>query len=68
MTTFLAIAENSTLEFASFRCEAKGKLEQVDGKLVMSEIHLKPIVVIHEEIHKNKAVRIIKKAEDACLI
>ena len=25
MTTFLAIAENSTLEFTSFSCQAKGK-------------------------------------------
>jgi peroxiredoxin-like protein len=68
MTTFLAIAEHSTLEFFSFKCEAIGKLEGVDGKLVMSEIHLKPTVVIHEEVHKNKAIRIVKKAEDACLI
>ncbi|MEP7269461.1 MAG: OsmC family protein [Saprospiraceae bacterium] len=68
MTTFLAIAENSTLEFASFSCQAKGKLEMVEGKLMMSEIQLKPTVVIHNEIHRNKAMRILKKAEDACLI
>jgi organic hydroperoxide reductase OsmC/OhrA len=34
----------------------------------MSEIHLKPKVVIHNEAHRDKAIRIIKKAEDACLI
>jgi peroxiredoxin-like protein len=68
MTTFLAIAENSTLEFAHFSCEAKGKLEQIEGKLVMSEILLKPTVVIHNEQYKDKAMRIVKKAEDACLI
>ena len=68
MTTFLAIAENSTLDFASFSCASKGKLEMIDGKFVMSEILLKPTVVIHNEIHRNKATRILKKAEDACLI
>jgi peroxiredoxin-like protein len=68
MTTFLAIAENSTLDFISFSCGSKGKLEMVDGKLIMSEIHLKPKVVIHNEAHRDKAIRIIKKAEDACLI
>lgn len=68
MTTFLAIAENSTLDFVKFSCEAKGKLEMVDGKLLMTEILLKPTVIIHEEVHKNKAIRIIKKAEDSCLI
>ncbi|AWV96780.1 OsmC family protein [Arcticibacterium luteifluviistationis] len=68
MTTFLAIAENSTLDFQSFFCHATGKLENVDGKLVMSEILLKPTVVIHNENYRNKAIRIVKKAEDACLI
>jgi peroxiredoxin-like protein len=68
MTTFLAIAENSTLDFISFGCHAKGKLEMVDGRLMMSEILLKPTVVIHNEAHRNKAMRIVKKAEDTCLI
>jgi len=67
MTTFLAIAENSTLKFTSFSCQAKGKLEMVKGKLVRREVFLKPTVVIHNEMHRGKAVRIIKKAENACL-
>lgn len=68
MTTFLAIAENSTLEFASFSCKAKGKLESVEGVLMMSQILLKPTVVIHSEKYRDKAIRIVKKAENACLI
>jgi len=68
MTNFLAIAESSTLDFVSFNCSAKGKLEMVKGKLMMSEILLYPTVVIHNETHTNKAMRILKKAEDACLI
>jgi len=36
MTTFLAIAENSKLEFQSFKCGAKGLLEKVEGHFVMS--------------------------------
>jgi peroxiredoxin-like protein len=68
MTTFLAIAENSTLDFTSFSCKAKGTLEMVDGKLMMSEVLLNPTVVIHSEDNRNKAMRILKKAEDACLI
>jgi organic hydroperoxide reductase OsmC/OhrA len=68
MTTFLAIAENSTLDFISFSCQAKGKLEMLEGRSMMSEILLKPTVVIHNEQYKDKAIRILKKAEDACLI
>ncbi len=68
MTTFLAIAENSTLDFTSFSCQAKGKLEKIDGKLRMSEVLLTPTVVIINEIHRNKAIRVLKKAEAACMI
>src|SRR5690606_30639125 len=46
MTTFLAIAENSQLEFSDFQCKSKGKLEQVEGKFLMTEVILEPIVSI----------------------
>lgn len=68
MTTFLSIAENSKLEFKSFSCHSKGKLEQVDGKLLMTEIFLEPTLVITNENDKEKAERILQKSETACLI
>lgn len=68
MTTFLAISENSKLDFESFDCPAEGKLEKVDGKFVISEIVLKPRVVIADEKDKERAIRIIEKSEAACLI
>ena len=68
MTTFLAVAENSNLEFESFNCSATGKLEKVDGKFMMSEVILKPTVVIHHEDHRDKVIRVLEKSERACLI
>ena len=68
MTTFLSIAENSKLEFIHFECKSKGKLEQVDGKFMMSEIILEPSVTIVNESDREKAERILNKAEAACLI
>jgi peroxiredoxin-like protein len=68
MTTFLAIAENSKLSFTSFQCGSKGKLEQRDGKFLMSEVHLFPVVTVTEEKEKEKALRVLHKAEAACLI
>lgn len=68
MTTFLAIAENSNLEFISLSCPAKGKLERVEGKFVMSEVLLEPVVTIANEADREKAEKIIIKAEKACLI
>ncbi len=68
MTTFLAIAEASKLEFVSFQSKAKGKLDTVDGKLMVSEIELAPTVVITDAAFEEKAKRILFKSEAACLI
>lgn len=68
MTTFLAIAENSSLEFVSFSSEANGKLEKIDGKYMISEVELKPVVKIRDEKHKEKTLRILDKSEKGCLI
>lgn len=68
MTTFLSIAENSKLEFSHFECSAKGKLEKVEGKLMVSEIFLEPVVTIVNESDREKTERILQKSETACLI
>lgn len=68
MTTFLSIAENSKLEFTSFSCNANGKLEQVEGKFLMTEIILEPTVTIVNENDREKAERVLQKSEQHCLI
>lgn len=68
MTTFLSIAENSKLPFVKFSCKSKGKLEQVDGKFMMSEIVLEPTVTIADEKDRERAERVLQKSEAACLI
>lgn len=68
MTTFLAIAENFNLEFSNLSCPAKGKLSKVDGKFAMSEVILEPILTILHEEDREKAEKVLYKAEKACLI
>lgn len=68
MTTFIAIAENSKLAFDQFSCSASGKLEQIEGKYLMTEITLEPILTIPIETSIEKAERILIKSEAACLI
>ncbi|MBK9526559.1 MAG: OsmC family protein [Bacteroidetes bacterium] len=68
MTTFLAIAENSKLEFISFESSAKGKLEIIDGKYIISEIELMPVLKIPKTTDPEKAGRILQKSEAGCLI
>lgn len=68
MTTFLAIAENSKLNFEAFESKGVGTLEKVDGKYMISEIHLHPVLRIANEAELEKAQRILVKSEAACLI
>ena len=68
MTTFLAIAENSNLDFSGLTCPASGKLEKVEGKLAMTQVLLEPVLTILREEDMDKAEKILWKAEKACLI
>jgi peroxiredoxin-like protein len=68
MTTFLAIAENSKLEFNSLTIKSKGILEQIDGKLLITRVELYPILEINHEKDRERAERILQKSEAACLI
>jgi organic hydroperoxide reductase OsmC/OhrA len=67
-TAFLAIAKNSLLEYTSFNCTAKGTSEMNSGESIITEILLKATIEIHDELSRNKAMRIFIKAEDTCLI
>ena len=69
MTTFLAIAENSKLEFSKFNAEAEGTLENVEGQgLMITHITLRPKLVIKHSRDAERALRIFQKAEKHCLI
>jgi peroxiredoxin-like protein len=68
MTTFLSVAENSKLAFVDFSCKSKGKLEQVEGKFLMTEVILEPTVTISDEKDRERAERVLQKSEAACLI
>jgi len=69
MTTFLAIAENSKLDFVSFKAAAAGKLEKLEGQgFVMTEITLRPKLTIRDSRDTARASRILEKAEKHCLI
>ncbi|PKA84485.1 peroxiredoxin-like protein [Ulvibacter sp. MAR_2010_11] len=68
MTTFLAIAENSKLDFTGFSCKSQGILDIIDGKYAMVEVILKPIITIKAEKDRGRAQRIVQKSEAACLI
>ncbi len=68
MTSFTAIADYSKFEYESLKVKTYGTMSKVDGKFVMSKITLKPVLTITDENYEKKALRLLEKAEQICLI
>ncbi len=69
MSTFLAVAQASGLEVVTVDCAGEGILDKgEDRRFRISRIDLKPRVSITREEDRERAGRLIEKAEAACLI
>ncbi|MDT4761084.1 OsmC family protein [Sphaerochaeta sp. PS] len=68
MTTFLSIAEKSRLEFLHYSSEAVGTLEKTEEGMVMTNIVIKPKVVIKDGSKVERTLLLLEKAEKYCLI
>ena len=69
MTTFLAIARLSKLEYGSYQAQATGKLEKPEGEgYRITEIIIRPTLVITHNRDLERAARLLEKAEKQCLI
>lgn len=67
--TFLAIARLSRFDFVSLRASARGKLEKADGAgYQITEVVIKPTLVIRSESDRERAGRLLEKAERSCFI
>jgi peroxiredoxin-like protein len=68
MTTFLAIAENSKLDYTEYRSEAEGQLEKTEQGFMVTTITIRAHVRIKDEASRERALKVIQKAEQHCLI
>ena len=68
MATFLAITDNSKLEFISYESNAVAKVEKVDGKFAVTEITIKPKLVIPSNGSEERMKRLFEMSEKACVI
>jgi peroxiredoxin-like protein len=68
VTTFRAIAELSRFEVVSLEVSAEGALENKEGGFRFAEIILHPILVVASENDRERGLRLLEKAERACLI
>jgi peroxiredoxin-like protein len=69
MLTFLATAEHSKLTPISFSSRAKGRLDKVEGAgYQITEIILKPTIVITSAHDLARMPRLLEKAKENCFV
>src|SRR6266849_2816312 len=68
VSTFSGIVEKSRLGFASFTLDAEGLLGNEDGIWRFTEIKLRPAVTVLKEEDRDRAIRLLEKAQEACLV
>ncbi len=68
MTTFLAIAEKSKLEFSEYSSQAVGTLEKTDAGYLITKILIRPKVVIPAQAQADRVLKILEMSEKHCLI
>lgn len=66
--SFRAIAEASKLPWTSLASEVEGTLERRDGKTQFTEFVVRATLHLPEEANKDRAHRLLEKAEETCLI
>lgn len=69
MATFVAMAEYSDLPVLAYSSTARGKVEWFEGQgYRFTEIEIRAKVHIEKEADRQKALRVLEKAEKGCLV
>lgn len=69
LTTFVAIAEFSKLEFSAVEVSAEARLERVPGQgYRFTDLVVQPLVTLEREADREKAQRLLEKAEKSCIV
>ena len=68
VATFRAMAENSKLECEGLEVNVAGTIEKLEGGFKFTKIVVGPTVAIREESDRQRAERLVEKAEKVCLV
>lgn len=69
LATFVAIADFSKLELAGVEIAAEATLERVPGQgYQFTQIVLRPLVTLVHDADREKAQRLLEKAEKSCIV
>lgn len=66
--SFRAISRASKLEWNSIECESEGELDKVEKKVKFTNVVSKVRLFIPTTENKEKAERLLNRAEETCLI
>ena len=66
--SFRAIARASKIEWISLTCDVVGDLDRVEKVTQFTDFHIRAILEIPEGTKKERAMRLLEKAEHSCLI
>lgn len=68
ITTFRAIAEFSKFNFDGLAVAGEGVLEKGEGGYRFTRVLLQPVLTIEREEDRERAQRLLEKAEKSCLV
>ena len=66
--TLRAVAQASRVEFISLELSAEGTVDRHDGRTRFTEIVLRPRLLVPAGTDRERAVRVLEKAEKSCLV
>jgi organic hydroperoxide reductase OsmC/OhrA len=68
MLTFISLAQSKQVQFAAYESVAEGLLENVGGKYLITEVSVRPSVVLKSQADLEVARTIMAQVEDNCFI
>jgi len=66
--TLRAVAQASRVEFTALELSGSGTVDRADGALRFTEIVLRPRLTLAPGAERERALRVLEKAEKACLV
>jgi organic hydroperoxide reductase OsmC/OhrA len=68
LLSFRAVARASKFEWNGLECSVEGKLDRVEGKSRFTHVHVKATLRVPAGTDQAKAVKLLEKAEQVCLV
>lgn len=68
ISTFQAIAAYSKFDAQALEVSVEGQVEKGEGGFRFTRVTVRPTLTIHNESDRERGVRLMEKAEKACLV